>query len=148
MTKRGTFPSKKWCRLDDCRSTETRYSNGDFNSVFELFVSYWLIELEFNWWFSVGLQTCAPPRRQGNHVPSSNPDSPHQSCDRCSFDSDGEYWQRLREVSNFDERQTREQNSRAKYTRETRRTREARGVLKLLSASLVLAQISPALLFF
>lgn len=81
-------------------------------------------------------------------MPSSNPDSPHQSCDRCSFDSDGEYWQRLREVSNFDERQTREQNSRAKYTRETRRTREARGVLKLLSASLVLAQISPALLFF
>ena len=81
-------------------------------------------------------------------MPSSNPDSPHQSCDRCSFDSDGEYWQRLREVSNFDERQTSEQNSRAKYTRETRRTREARGMLKLVSASLVLAQISPALLFF
>lgn len=112
MTKRGTFPSKKRCHLDDSRNTETRYSNAHFNSALELFVSYWLIELEFNWWFSVRSQTCAQPRRQGNHVPSSNPDSPHQSCDRCSFDSDGEYWRRLREVSNFDERQTSERNTR------------------------------------
>ena len=147
MTKRGTFPSKKRCHLDDSRNTETRYSNAHFNSALELFVSYWLIELEFNWWFSVRSQTCAQPRRQGNHVPSSNPDSPHQSCDRCSFDSDGEYWRRLREVSNFDERQTSERNSRAKYTRETQRTREARGVLKLLSASLVLAYFACSLIF-
>lgn len=33
-------------------------------------------------------QTCALQNRDGDQVPSSNPDSPHQSFDGCSFDSD------------------------------------------------------------
>ena len=34
-------------------------------------------------------QTCALQSREADQVPSSNPDSPHQSFDGCSFDSDG-----------------------------------------------------------
>ena len=34
-------------------------------------------------------QTCALQSRETDQVPSSNPDSRHQSFDGCSFDSDG-----------------------------------------------------------
>ena len=39
---------------------------------------------------SADFQSCALHNREADQVPSSNPDSPHQSLDRCSFDSDGE----------------------------------------------------------
>ena len=40
--------------------------------------------------FLVVFQPCSLQNRVADQVPSSNPDSPHQSFDECSFDSDGE----------------------------------------------------------
>ena len=39
---------------------------------------------------SADFHSCALHNSEADQVPSSNPDSPHQSLDRCSFDSDGE----------------------------------------------------------
>ena len=51
---------------------------------------FFLNAAESSIWFSFSVfQTCALQSREADQVPSSNPDSPHESFDGCSFDSDG-----------------------------------------------------------
>lgn len=84
-TRRKTFGS---LNADDGEQTVPESSSDQIPSDSEDSDSDDVISTKNEHHNNLGSQTCAQPRRQGNHVPSSNPDSPHQSCDRCSFDSD------------------------------------------------------------